>query len=444
MRSVTMMTAALTLLGSEAAAQTTPLAFPGAEGAGAHSLGGRGGRVFTVTSLADAGAGTLREAVEARGPRTVVFAVAGTIRLVKPLKIVEPRITIAGQTAPGGGITLRDQPLLIHADDVVVRFIRSRLGDESKVEADAVSITGGERIILDHVSASWSVDETLSVGAPGTDPEKVVRDVTVQWSIIGESLNRSGHAKGAHGYGSLLRSGFGAEISLHHNLWAHHRARMPRPGNYNDPAIDPDGPIYDIRANVFYNWAGSHAGYNADKTSRANYNFVGNAYLRGPDSKGAIAFEESSTGGRAWFARNSMDGAVPADPWSLVAGLAASENRLTAPIATKPVRDDPAALDRVLAGAGASLFRDAVDTRIVASVRAKGGVLIDSQTQVGGWPELPAGKAAPDGDGDGMPDAWERAHGLDPRNAADGNADRNRDGVTNLEDWLADAAAGKR
>ncbi|MDF7776157.1 pectate lyase [Sphingomonas sp. AOB5] len=443
MRKMMMLAAAL-LASGEAAAQTAPLAFPGAEGAGAHALGGRGGRVFTVTSLADSGPGTLREAVEARGPRTIVFAVAGTIRLAKPLKISEPRITIAGQTAPGGGITLRDHPLLIAADDVVIRFIRSRLGDESKVEADAISITGGRRIILDHVSASWSVDETLSVGAPGTDPEKVVRDVTVQWSIIGESLNRSGHAKGAHGYGSLLRSGFGAEISMHHNLWAHHRARMPRPGNYNDPAIDPNGPIYDIRANIFYNWAGGHAGYNADKASRSNYNFVGNFYLRGPDSRGGIVFDEGSNGGRGWFAGNSMDGVVPADPWSLVSGLAAPENRLSAPLPVKPVKDDPAAFDRVLAGAGASLFRDSVDTRIVESVRTKGGVLIDSQAQVGGWPELAPGKAAVDSDGDGMPDTWERAHELDPKSAADGNADRNGDGITNLEDWLADAAAGKR
>lgn len=425
-------------------AQSVPLAFPGAEGAGAHALGGRGGRVFTVTTLADSGRGSLREAVESKGPRTIVFAVAGTIRLAKPLKIVEPRITIAGQTAPGGGITLRDQPLLVAADDVVIRFIRARLGDVSHVESDAVSVVAGRRIILDHVSASWSVDETLSVGAPGKDPERVVRDVTVQWSIIGESLNRSGHAKGAHGYGSLLRSGFGARISFHHNLWAHHRARMPRPGNYNDPDIDPEGAVFDIRANIFYNWAGGHAGYNADKVSRSTYNFVGNLYLRGPASKGGIAFDEASAGGRGWFAGNRMDGQLPADPWSLVTGLTGPENRLTAPAEAPPVAEDASAFDRVLASAGASLWRDSVDTRIVDSVRSRGGALIDSQAQVGGWPDLPVGKAANDRDGDGMPDAWERANGLNPSNPADGAADRNRDGVTNLEDWLAEAAAGKR
>jgi len=422
------------------------VAFPGAEGAGAQSLGGRGGRVILVTSLADSGPGTLRAAVMAKGPRTVVFAVGGTIILLKPLKIGEPRITIAGQSAPGGGITLRNQPLVVAADDVVIRYIRSRLGDESRVETDAVSVTTGKRIILDHVSASWSVDETLSVSSGGTDPAKMVGDVTVQWSIIAESLNHSGHAKGDHGYGSLVRSGFGARISFHHNLWAHHRARMPRPGNYNDPAIDPDGPSMDFRSNLFYNWAASHAGYNADKTSRANYNFVDNAYVMGPDSQGGIAFEESSTGARSYFAGNSMNGVIPAHPWSLVRGLVVPENRLRAPVVVAPVVPEAAgaASERILASAGASLARDSVDARIVASVRTRSGGLIDTQAQVGGWPELAAGVAAPDADGDGMPDAWERAHRLDPADATDANGDRDGDGYTNVEEWLAAMAAGKR
>jgi pectate lyase len=421
-------------------------AFPGAEGAGAQSLGGRGGRVIVVTSLADSGPGSLRAAVEARGPRTVVFAVAGTIVLAKPLKISEPRITIAGQTAPGGGITLCNQPLQISADDVVIRYIRSRLGDESKVETDAISVTTGRRIILDHVSASWSVDETLSVSSGGTDPAKMVGDVTVQWSIIAESLNHSGHAKGDHGYGSLIRSGFGARISFHHNLWAHHRARMPRPGNYNDPAIDPDGPSMDFRSNLFYNWGASYSGYNADKASRANYNFVDNAYVAGPNSTGAIAFQESSTGAHSYFARNSMNGVVPADPWSLVSGVAVAGNRMTAPIDVASVTPEAAgpASERILASAGASLARDTVDDRIVASVRSKSGGLIDSQAQVGGWPLLAPGTVAPDGDADGMPDAWERGHRLNPADPSDANGDRDRDGYTNIEEWLADAAAGKR
>ena len=199
--------AALALLGlaGQAAAQT--LAFPGAEGAGRFSQGGRGGAVIKVTNLNDAGPGSLRAAVEAKGPRTVVFEVAGTIQLKSDLKISQPRITIAGQTAPGGGITLRDHTLVVSADDVVIRFIRSRLGDESKTESDAIWINNGRRIILDHVSASWSVDETLSASARYGEEGQGFFDLTVQWSIIAESMARSLHAKGDHGYGSLIRGG---------------------------------------------------------------------------------------------------------------------------------------------------------------------------------------------------------------------------------------------
>ena len=147
-----------------AAAAPQVVAFPGAEGAGRFARGGRGGSVIRVTNLEDSGPGSLRAAIEAEGPRTIVFDVGGTIRLRSPLRIREGRITIAGQTAPGGGITVRDQPLTIEADDVVIRFIRARLGDETGVEADAFSTVRGRRIIVDHVSASWSVDETLSAG----------------------------------------------------------------------------------------------------------------------------------------------------------------------------------------------------------------------------------------------------------------------------------------
>ncbi len=417
-------------------------AFPGAEGAGALSLGGRGGAVLRVTTLADAGPGSLRAAVEAEGPRTIIFDVGGTIRLERPLEVRKGRVTIAGQTAPGGGITLRGQPLRIHADDVVVRYIRSRLGDESGVEADAVEITGGRRIILDHVSASWSVDETLSVGSGYKRPEEGPYDVTVQWSIIAESLNRSLHAKGAHGYGSLLRGGMGARMSFHHNLWAHHNARMPRPGNYNPPDKDPQGAFYQFRSNVFYNWGGQASGYNADKGEKASlvaYDFIDNAYVSGPDSKGTLAFDEANPLASAHFAGNSMNGTVPADPWSLVSGVAVPEKRRAVPLEVMPaIVPDPApsAFQRVLAGAGASRARDVVDTRVIDSVRSRGGGLIDSQAQVGGWPELGAGKPWTDTDRDGMPDDWERAAGLDPRDPADGTADRDGDGHTNLEDWL--------
>lgn len=425
-----------------AAAQQATIAFPGAEGAGRFAVGGRGGAVLRVTNLNDSGPGSLRAAVEAEGPRTVIFDIGGTIRLETPLRIRRGRITIAGQTAPGGGITVRDHALVISADDVIVRHIRSRLGDESRIESDAISLERGRRIILDHVSASWSVDETLSAGSRYDPPERGLYDVTVQWSVIAESLNHSGHAKGDHGYGSLVRGGHGAHFTFHHNLWAMHRARMPRPGNYNPPSVDPLGPRFEFRSNVFYDWGGSHAGYNADTESLAAYAFIGNAYIPGPNSQGRWAFEESNPLARAWFEGNSMDGAVPADPWTLVKDSDRPDYRLTArPDWADAATEAPdAAAEVVLSGAGAGRVRDAVDARVIAGVRDRSGRIIDSQGQVGGWPELAAGAPWVDGDGDGMPDDWERARGLDPANAADGPADRNGDGFTNLEDWLNELA----
>ncbi|WP_439476869.1 pectate lyase family protein [Brevundimonas sp.] len=414
------------------------VAFPGAEGAGRFASGGRGGRVLRVTHLGDAGPGSLRAAVESDGARTVIFDISGLIRLASPLTVRRGRITIAGQTAPGGGITLRDHPLVVSADDVVIRHLRSRLGDESGVEADAISVERGRRIILDHISASWSVDETLSVGSRYNPPERGIYDVTVQWSLIAESLNASGHAKGDHGYGTLVRGGHGARMTFHHNLWAAHRARMPRPGNYNPPSVDPEGARFEFRSNVFYDWSGGHAGYNADTESLSAYTFIGNAYIPGPDSAGRQAFEESNPLARAWFEGNAMDGAVPVDPWSLVKDSDRPDYRL----ATRPDWADAAsetaseAEVRVLAHVGAGRVRDAVDARIIRGVRDRTGRIIDSQSQVGGWPELSAGSPWIDGDGDGMPDNWETAHGLNPADAVDGAADRDGDGYTNLEDWL--------
>ncbi len=432
--------ASVTLLAVQA---QRPLSFPGAEGAGAYALGGRGGVALRVTNLNDSGPGSLRAAVETEGPRTVIFDTGGTIRLRSPLTVRHGRITIAGQSAPGGGITLADQPLVIAADDVVVRFLRARLGDVSGVEADAISIARGRRIILDHVSASWSVDETLSVGRPHERPEDGVHDVTIQWSIISESLNASGHEKGDHGYGSLVRGAFGARIDFHHNLWASHRARMPRPGNYLAAEVDPEGPRFGFWSNVFYNWGGERAGYNADEDSVSTYAFVGNAYVRGPDSTRPMAFKDDAPLARAWFEGNSMDGEVPSDPWSLVREPGTPTYRLDerpdwAPSAIEPAGD---AFEAVLSGAGASRMRDAVDHRIIASVRDRSGRIIDSQDQVGGWPELSRGQAWFDSDGDGMPDAWEGERGLDPFDAGDGPIDPDEDGYNNLEDWLNALAA---
>ena len=385
-RGVQVLDCTLFFVGLTAFAPAPQLAFEGAEGAGRFAAGGRGGVELRVTNLNDDGPGSLRAAVNQKGARIIRFDVAGTIRLKSDLVIRNPRITITGEGAPAGGVAIADHGLVINADDVIVRYFRSRLGDQSKAESDAISIAGGSRIILDHVSASWSVDETLSVSARYGKGSGIY-DVTVQWSIIAESLRKGGHAKGEHGYGSLVRGGRGSRFSFHHNLWAHHVARMPRPGNYTPASEDPEGPIIDFRSNVFYNWGGKASGYNADKDSIASYSFVDNAYVAGPDSKGRMIFKEENPNARSWFAGNSVDGKIAADQWSLVEG---SPARLSQPLQVAPVKPDPAAsaYARVLARAGASWPRDSVDARVVAGVRARTGRIIDSQVEVGGWPDL--------------------------------------------------------
>ncbi|MDR7297942.1 hypothetical protein J2X16_003291 [Pelomonas aquatica] len=450
MRTTTAFAAALLLAACATltSAPTTPPAFPGAEGEGAISLGGRGGRAIYVTTLADSGPGSLRAAVEASGPRTVLFAVSGTIALAKPLHITEGRITIAGQTAPGDGITLRNHALFIEADDVIVRFIRSRMGDEAGADDDAIGVGSGQRVILDHVSASWSTDESLSVSVARADLGRpAYQHVTVQWSLIAESLNCNAPKKGAcHGFGSLLRGAHGTRLSMHHNLWAHHQDRMPRPGNYLKPEADPMGGFYDFRANVFYNWGTERAGYNLDRGGeRASYNFVGNVYLPGPSSKGRFALEESNPGARAFFAGNTMDGLLPADPWALVRAHAQhlpgglpEGYKLAAPLpfAHVSVGAPDQTLARVLAGAGASLVRDAVDLRAIDDVRLRRGKLINSQAEVGGWPALKTLPAPLDSDGDGMPDDWEAAHGLNANDPSDAARVDPTTGYTQLERYL--------
>ena len=420
-------------------------AFPGAEGFGMYSQGGRGGRVTDVTNLNDSGQGSLRAAVESSGPRTVVFRVSGNIQLKSRLTIEESYITIAGQTAPGDGICLMDYPLAVSASHVIVRYIRSRPANNTGHEHDGMSVSKGRHIIIDHCSASWSVDEVLSVTSGSDDPPGHTDSVTVQWTFITEGLNAGGHHKGNHGYGSLVRGSYGNSYSFHHNLYAHHIARLPRPGNYISHKQDPEGLIFDFRNNVVYNWGGNHAGYNADneRQSVTRMNFIGNWYIAGIDSRKDIAYSADSRWNQAWFADNAMNGAVPDEPLSLVnlEGFTAEEREawmLQSPLPVAPVTtDSPAdAFQRVLASAGASVpHRDAIDLRIVNDIRQGGGRIIDDESDVGGWPELHSATPPTDKDGDGMPDSWEIERGLAPDNPSDGSV-ASSVGYTNLEVYL--------
>ena len=257
-------------------------------------------------------------------------------------------------------------------------------------------------------------------------------------SMIVESLNDSVHSKGKHGYGSLVRGSNGARYSFHHNLWAHHQARMPRPGNYVSADKDPTGPLFDFRNNVFYNWGGAASGYNADTDSVSRYNFINNYYLRGPDSSKSLAFDESNPLAGAHFSGNFMNGELPPNAWDLVRFKDGRSSGSEAPFPADPVTTQLAgeAFEMVLRFAGASLRRDSVDARIIAGIRSGSGRLIDRASDVGGWPEHESVLPPPDKDDDGMPDHWEIASGLNPEDASDGVADDDGDGYTNLEEYL--------
>ncbi|MBT3268429.1 pectate lyase [Candidatus Poribacteria bacterium] len=390
------------------------LAFPGAEGFGRYAKGGRGGAVLFVTNLSDYRPGeevipgSLRAAVEAEGARTVVFRVSGTIELKGTLSIREPYITVAGQTAPGDGICVRNYGVSVQTHDVIVRHIRCRPGDEvgrlpeyaeRGWSTDALSLSGAARdVILDHCSTSWANDEVLSVSGAG------ITGVTVQWCIISESLNASTHHKGSHGYGSLIRTN--GTVSFHHNLYAFHSSRSPRPGTYGDGSI-----LFDFRNNVMH--AGGQ-GYSADDPVRMN--FVANYHPTTPFSANpATTYYADSN-----FGDITGDGAVPAA-------------YAVAPVVTTTASE---AYTAVLDAAGAVLpARDAVDARVVDLVRKGVETQVDSAEEVGGWPTLHATASPADSDDDGMPDGWEVLHALDP-DAPDSNADSDSDGYTNLEEFL--------
>ena len=407
-------------------------AFPGAEGAGMWAKGGRGGSVYEVTTLADSGPGSLRDAVSG-SDRTIVFRVSGTIQLQSGLKIAGSNLTIAGQTAPGGGICVAGYGTNISggAHDIVMRYLRFRLGDENAVADDAfnTNVPGSvspqiRNLIIDHCSFSWAVDECLSPYGNF--------DVTVQWCIVSEGLALSAHPKNRHGYGGIWG---GERNTYHHNLVAHQGGRQPRFG-YTE-GIDLEVDHYN---NVIYDH-GYTSVYGGEWAN--GINIMNNFYKPGPTTLDEVApvVVSANRGGQWYVAGNQVEGHPDVTahnrrgiryPIGGIVELAEPQ-----PIPGRgEVQAANKAYEAVLAGAGAILpQRDAADARVVEEVRTGTGRLINSQKQVGGYPELARTEAPVDSDHDGIPDWWEQANGLDPNDPSDAQKIA-PNGYTYLENYL--------
>lgn len=426
------------------------------EGGGAAVKGGDGGTIYRVTRLDDTldpntglpQAGTLRYAVSQTGVRRVIFTTSGTIHLTSELRIRTGSITIDGQSAPGDGICIADYPLVINADNVIVRFIRVRLGDVSNTESDAVSVNNSTGVVLDHLSCSWSVDECVSCYGN--------TDFTMQYCIVSESLKESIHGKGSHGYGGIWG---GKNASFHHNLLAHHDSRNPR---FDHDYVNTSciGPI-DFVNNVVYNWGGNSA-YGGEGSSKGgggrHINFVNNYFKPGPSTKSSVNTRlvdpwtscsncTDNCGGsvvapKIYLTGNTMTSSadVTADNW-----LGSTKSKSVAGVSTRWTdgltalqneQTAEAAYNTVLEKAGCSLCRDAIDTRILNDVKNGTGSLINTQSQVGGWPELQKAALPVDTDYDGIPDEWETQFGLNPADPMDARATTLVTGFTNLEVYM--------
>jgi hypothetical protein len=428
--------------------------------------------VIEVTNLNDNGSGSLRAAINATGTRTIVFRVSGRIVLSSPLVIKNGNLTIAGQTAPGDGICVSNNTVTIDADNVIIRYMRFRLGDEAKVENDALNGRNHQNIIIDHCSMSWSVDEAASF----YDNKKF----TMQYCIISESLYNSVHGKGQHGYAGIWG---GQNASFHHNLISDHSSRNPR-FNGSRYSGKPDLEVVDFRNNVIYNWGNANSAYGNEG---GHVNMVNNYYKPGPATPGSLTTSSTSNkrnrilnytsyyfssdaavypdtlfGGKFFIDGNYVDGYpdVSVDNWTLgvqkdsyaraIQLIAAA--RKTSPFAFGTVTTQSAqdAYTTVLNQAGA-IFpkRDAVDARIINEVKTgvetywgvysggqsgKASGIIDSQATIG-WPTYQSATPPADTDHDGMPDDWEIEKGLNPK-VADHNQRNLSTGYDNLEVYL--------
>jgi len=388
------------------------LAFPAAEGFGQYATGGRGGLVYTVTNLNDEGEGSLRKGILKSGPRIIVFAVSGTIDLKKKLDINKGDLSILGQTAPGNGITLKGYPVTIKADNVIIRFLRFRMGDINKAEGDALGCGNTKNVIIDHCSISWATDENGSFYDN--------KNFTLQWCIISEALNNSVHHKGAHGYGGIWG---GVQASFHHNLIACNNSRNPRFSG-SSTTLNSENEFVDFRNNVIYNW-GENSIYGGEK---GTYNIVNNYFKSGPattSSKlnrivspsipyGSFYVDGNFMYGYENISKNNWDGGVQCE--NPEAAKLTSEININNNVETLSAIES---FNQVLKNAGASIKRDEVDNRIIRNVNDgttsyKNGI-IDSQEDVGGWPDLKSETAKTDSDEDGIPDDWEIQNKLNPK-----------------------------
>jgi hypothetical protein len=445
--------------GERCSAAAAVPAFPGAEGGGAESVGGRGGQVLQVTNLDDSGPGSLRAACETPGRRIVVFRVGGVITLTRPLAITEPYLTIAGQTAPGGGILLGTargecDVIVVSTHDVVIRFLRVRHAH------DGFGAKGASRLVIDHCSVSWGRDENMSANAP-------THDVTYSWILNAECLmpHACGILIGGAGWDPVLSPRM-VNIDVHHNLFLHNLNRNPKIKCMNSQSIN----------NIAYDWNWWAAAF----AGGIEIDLIGNLFKRGPNYIGDNV--EHCCGFLAtpreflWRAdyttgppdrdpsihiRHNVGPTNPdpaADNWSMIeemkSGWVRTERAPSrrferrAPQARKhPITVDPVMdLERILlADVGASRrldengrwvpARDAVDERLIREYRSGTGKLVRDIRDVGGLPVIAAGPPYPDADRDGMPDAWEKARGLNP-NSNDSALDRDGDGYTNIEEFL--------
>ncbi len=426
------------------------LAFPGAEGFGKYATGGRGGRVVEVTNLLDIDRfgnsveGSFRAAVNTSGddPITIVFKVSGVIELGGELKSSRSNMTIAGQTAPGDGICFKDNSIKLSGENLIVRYLRFRPGNDKGGQTSALNIENAGNLIVDHCSMSWSVEENM--GFYDNDSS------TVQWCILSEGLYDAGHSKGPRGYGSQWG---GQYSSFHHNLFAHNFSRSPR---LNGSVSNDIYALGDYRNNVIFNWGKTNSVYGGEVRREGGgqclVNWVNNYYAHGPASETFSMFagpSQGEFGDSEWYVSgNFMEGnprGINDDNWE---GISESEIgsidkiRVASEHSVSPVETQSAqvAYELILENAGATLpKRDAVDARIMneveGNVEVTGDGIIDNPSEVGGWPEYESLPALTDTDVDGMPDDYETENGLDPNDAEDGKI-ITESGYSNLEVYL--------